>query len=320
MKRLANETNAAGVLKIWRLPETEKLKAQTLDKLALAPWRLSGTNRPPAVTNYAALVRANPSASLLRSLLDDLVQEEWYLEIRDPKEKAAQIALAVRLHPVRAGLWETNLGAVVQSLTATARTAMQYAGASHGWQVQVTNSSSALWPLARHVELARSGEWTIIGLAREQNAAFTDLLARAQGAQPLFAYPATKDWLQTTFDLRRLATALSWGWDLPQSWPRISLAISGDGQNVLTRGQVNFPKPLPFEIEPWNIPTNLLHEPVHSFTAAQGLKPWLSSLPAWEKLHAGAPPNQLFCWAQGGSPFMAYAAGRQPHGQVGACI
>ena len=75
MKRLAKETNAAGVLKILRLPETEKLKAQTLDKLALAPWRLSGTNRPPAVTNYTALVRENPSASLLRSLLDDLVHQ-----------------------------------------------------------------------------------------------------------------------------------------------------------------------------------------------------------------------------------------------------
>src|SRR5258708_11283073 len=83
LKQLVNETNAAGFLKIWRLPETERLKDQTLDKLALAPWRLSGSSRLPAVTNYAALVRENPSASLLRPLLEDLVQEQSHLEIQN---------------------------------------------------------------------------------------------------------------------------------------------------------------------------------------------------------------------------------------------
>jgi hypothetical protein len=95
---------------------------------------------------------------------------------------------------------------------------------------------------------------------------------------------------------------------LPQQWPRISLVINGDGKNVLTRGRLNFPKPLPFEIEPWHIPTNLLHEPLQSFTAVQGLKSWLSSLPLWQDLKAGVAPNQLFCWAQSAAPFMAYAA------------
>jgi hypothetical protein len=86
------------------------------------------------------------------------------------------------------------------------------------------------------------------------------------------------------------------------------LNITGDGTNVLTRGQLSFAKPLPFEIEKWNIPTNLIQEPIQSFTAIQGLKPWISSLASWEKLHTGSAPNQLFCWAQSGSPFLGYAA------------
>src|SRR5437899_8984918 len=40
IKRLAAETNAAYFMSIWNLPETAKLEAQTLDKLAL--WLASG--------------------------------------------------------------------------------------------------------------------------------------------------------------------------------------------------------------------------------------------------------------------------------------
>src|SRR5882724_5216944 len=39
-KRIAAETNATGFMKIWNLPESAKVEAQTLDKLSTAPWRL----------------------------------------------------------------------------------------------------------------------------------------------------------------------------------------------------------------------------------------------------------------------------------------
>ena len=70
MKRLAGETNAAPWMGVWKLPESGKLEHQTLDKLSLAPWPLlhRGTD-----TNAAAL---------LRPLLDDVVAEESYTEIR----------------------------------------------------------------------------------------------------------------------------------------------------------------------------------------------------------------------------------------------
>src|SRR5712675_1982586 len=48
-KRIAAETNSAYFMTLWNLPETAELEAQTLDKLATAPWRLllhqaGGTN------------------------------------------------------------------------------------------------------------------------------------------------------------------------------------------------------------------------------------------------------------------------------------
>jgi hypothetical protein len=309
-KHISTDANAAGFLKIWGLPETERLKAQTLDKLALAPWRLSGTNHLGAITNYAALVRADPSAALLRPLLDDLVDAEWYLEIRDAAQQPGQLALAVHLSPERAGLWETNLAAVSESISGGHRTPGQLGGAAGGWQVQVqaTNAPSSLWPLAHHIEMARAGEWTIVGLAPDQNATFADLLSRVQHDPSSFANYSSNDWFKTTFNLSRLCAALGSAWKPAEDCPAVSLAVNGDGKNVLTRSEVHFSKPLPFEIEPWNIPTNLIHEPLHGFTAVQGLKSWLTSIPAWVDLQAGAAPNQLFSWDQGGTPFLMYAA------------
>jgi hypothetical protein len=307
MGRVAADTNAAGFLKIWRLPESERLKAQTLDKLALLPWGLPGTNHQATITNYAPFVRANHSASLLRLVLEDLISAEWYLEIRDQTPQSGQIALAVQLRPERAGVWETNLGAVLESLTGARRTLVQSGDASRGWDIRATQASAAFPAIARHAQLIHSGQWMIFGLAVDQNAVFADLLSKVQHNQTPGTTPEKNDWLETALDFKRLSTLFSWGWDLPQDWPRISFAITGNGKDVVTRGHLNFSKPLP-EIEPWNIPASLIHEPLHSFTAVQGLKSWLSSWPAWQNLHAGAPPNQLFCWAQGGSPFLGYAA------------
>jgi hypothetical protein len=305
-KQVSSQPNAAGFLKIWRLAETEKLRAQTLDKLALAPWTLRATNQS-AVTNSAALVRANPSAALLRPLLDDLVQQECYLEIRDAGTAGCQLGLAVRLDAKRSGAWETNLGSVFESATGTRRTPTQTPG-NRGWSVRANGSSPALSPALRHAELVQVGEWTIFGMALDQNPVFSEILGRVQAKQTPLATPATAEWLQVACDLRRLCSALSWGPALPPGWPRISFGVNGDGTSVLTKGQLSFSKPLPFETEPWIIPTNLIHEPLHSFTAVQGLKAWVSSMPAWSDLRAGPAPNQLFCWGQGGSPFLDYAA------------
>src|SRR4051812_24538736 len=37
--RLATDTNAAGLMRIWQAPESARLEAQTLEKLSRAPWR-----------------------------------------------------------------------------------------------------------------------------------------------------------------------------------------------------------------------------------------------------------------------------------------
>ncbi len=432
-KRLAAETNAAGLMAVWNLPESANLEAQALDKLASAPWGLPRTNaaaasaqspvgspqrggdtapypplvttnppspgieqpaasiqdpgsritnpasRPPShsltdslthsltnslthsltnslthsltdslthsltdslthsltdslthsLTNSltqppahspAPIAPLSPPASLLRPLLDDLVQQESYLEVRQATNGPAELAFAIRLTDERARLWETNLAAVLESLTGARP--IPTPGNSRGWHLQITNHASRLTldaprstlhapPL--RLELARAGEWTILGLAPEHNAVVDDFLDRVQHSHVPFAARTTDYWLEAELDLRRLAAAFPLGWQVPADCPRTSLTLLGDGQNVLTRAQLDFPKPLAAELEPWNIPTNLIHQPLHSLMAIRGLRPWLSSLPAWNGLRLGATPDQAYLWAQQVGPVFTYLAAPLPN-------
>ena len=317
MKRLAVETNAAFFMGIWNLAESKQLETQTLDRLAMG---LVASNQLPVIDSQASSTNHPPPliglAAILRPLLEDLVQEESYLEVRQATNQPGDMALAIRLGDERAGVWQTNLAAVLELLTGVGPTPVQD---GRGWVLPVTNNQlsvishqSSQSSATRYVELVRVKDWTVIGLGRETNVVVGELggLILRDG-QPFARQP--KDfWLYADIDLRRVASALTWGWQLPAGLPRLTVTAIGDGGNVRTMGALNFPQPLPFELERWNIPTNLIHEPTVSFTAIQGITAWLSSLKIWPDLQVGPPPSQLFFWSQSGLPIMTFCAASLP--------
>ena len=148
----------------------------------------------------------------------------------------------------------------------------------------------------------------MVGLGSVQNKSLSICLSRILKGQSPAQVATNTSWFETTFDLLRANRILGLGLNLPSEWPTISVSFNGDGQNVLTRGLFSFAKPLPFQVEPWIIPTNLVHEPLHSFTAVQGVQHWLSSWRWWEQAHPASTPNQIFAWGQSGSPFLDYVA------------
>src|SRR5207237_2145698 len=132
-KRLVTETNAAAFMQIWNLPESARLEAQTLDKLSTAPWRLlKGMTNGASSTNAQTPVGAS---TLLRPLLEDLVQEESFLEIHGVTNHPAELALAIKLNEIRAELWRTNLAAVLESLTGAKSVPVKD---RHGFQLPLT--------------------------------------------------------------------------------------------------------------------------------------------------------------------------------------
>jgi hypothetical protein len=170
-----------------------------------------------------------------------------------------------------------------------------------------------------------------LGLARERNARLDDFAARIQRDHTPVAAPetggslqmdpvtrkvnsapgnpaATNLWLEADLDLRRISSALALGWNLPATFPKVLLTVGGDDPGVRTRAKLDFAEPLPLEMEAWNIPTNLIHDPLIGFAAVRGIRPWLKLFQPWQDLQIGLPPNQAFFWAQGGLPGLHFLA------------
>ena len=285
-------------MKVWNLPESAKLQAQTLDKLSLAPWRfLRGE------TN-------SPFAKLLRPLFDDLADEESYVEVRQSANSinaAGQMVLAIHLNDQRAALWETNLAAVLESLTGIHPTNSQSAG----------GNSIGGWSLKKHhvpnlIEFAHAGEWVLVGAGENHNALLEEALAGLNRAGAPFPASATNSWLEASGVLSRIASLIGIDVGSASNLPEVSFIVRGAAQYVLTDGEITLPHGESVELEPWNMPTNLIDGGLMSFTAMRGLRPWLRSSRIWTNLQAEQPPDQFYMWALRAFPMETYFAAPLP--------
>jgi hypothetical protein len=291
-KQLASQTNTA-LAGVFGLPETAKLQAQTLDKLA--QWMMG---KPPetAPADPQGSNSNSPTATttnLFRPLLDDLVDAESYVEIRTPSNQPPEFALAVRLDNQRAALWETNLAAALGPLPWHVPAAHSPEGASNGQAGRVT--------------LKRSSDWTLIGIGPEQTDPAEGLGKRV--AQKPASASGANPWLEASLDLAWLANATGCAEWLPTNLPKLSVTMNWEGNDVRTRGTLRFPAPAARSLQPWTIPTNLVQDPLISFTAVRNTKATLASLRWWPGLQFGEPPDQLYSWELGGLPFQWFFAG-----------
>jgi len=286
-KKISADTNSEGLMAVWKMPESVSLEAQTLDKLSLAPWRLLRGQTNLAVTN------------LLRPLLQDLIDGESYVEVRrpaNPTNAPEEMILAVRLDNSRSGLWQTNVAAALESLTG-----IKPVSTDQGWFLKKHHAPNL-------IEFARAGEWTVLGAAENQNRLFTQILARIQSDHHPFDAAPTNCWLQVDADLPRVAGIFGHSANLAATFPRISFALAGDGKDVHTQGDLNFPEPVAVELKPWNIPTNLIGADLLSFSALRGWTPGLISRLWKEAVISNPPPCEFYAWSLNGFPMQTYFA------------
>jgi|GEM_PF-6313908 hypothetical protein len=76
--------------------------------------------------------------------------------------------------------------------------------------------------------------------------------------------------------------------------------IEPRGENVRLDGNIVFSKPVSTRVEPWAIPTNLIREPLASFTAIRGLTAF--SLDDEPHISQELLPEQLYVWSGGTIP------------------
>jgi hypothetical protein len=291
-ERLYADTNAAYLTNMLQMPEATKWGEGLLQKFSRAPWALSaGVTNAPAASNNAS--------GLLLSLLHTVVASESYLEVSSSTNQPFNAAMAIRFNAEGAALWESNSTAILDALPGVI--AMDSREGTRSWRIERDNHTN-------YLQIQKAGDWTLLGLGQSSNSVVADFASRIQGAKSPCEGANTNHWLELECDLARLLPALSASWKLPMPAPRLDLSASGDGEYLKIQGELNFPQPLHVEREPWMIPTNMIREPLVSFGAMQGLRPWLKTIKWIQDLQITNVPNQMFTWSISTSPVHVFAA------------
>jgi hypothetical protein len=206
-----------------------------------------------------------------------------------------EFALAVKLTEPRAAEWNTNLAQVLGAWKFGSPAPVSGKGYS-GWAIKRSG-----YP--RQLQLVRAGQWTLFTFGSDQLATAQSWLTTAAEGKP----PATlkKDVLLTVKgDLPRLGQ-----WITPlksAQLPPVDLVVTGTGEYLRTEAHWRFTQALPIKIEAWRVPTNMINDPIISFSVGQGIAPVLAQNKEIAGLGWKALPNQFCLWSQSQVPWQTY--------------
>ena len=283
-EQISADTNSLAFTNLWRSPEAQVLRGQTLNKLAHAPFKLLPGKMSPQATD---------KAEQLRPLLDDLQQSEWFLDVRDATNGSPEFALVIHLNSGRARLWQTNLANVLES-----------------WTGLSTEKIRDGWELKKHlppdlIRFVHAGDWVVFGWGQDE-LPLNDGLVRRVLAEKRPA-PIAKDyWLSADVDWARLARGFSLS--VATNLPETQFEVVGRSNNLRFEGKLVFSQPPALSLKPWRLPTNTIHGPFVSFTAVRGLAPWLEKQGCAPPFEIQPLPDQAFIWALAQIPFQTFVA------------
>jgi hypothetical protein len=156
-----------------------------------------------------------------------------------------------------------------------------------GWELKRAAAPNLL-------QVFRAGKWLVLGLGQDKLTLAPVWLQQAKQTQrPLPGLGANL--LEVQADLPGLRGWLPILADFPL--PPARLTMTGRGENVRTEVRFQFPGKVPWTFEPWKIPTNLVSEPLASFTVARGVAPWLERIRGMKELGLKPIPNQFCSWS-----------------------
>jgi hypothetical protein len=278
---ISSNINSAAFTNEFCSPEAQALESQTLDKLSHAPG-IWFKNKISA--------GASDGSAQLRPLLDDFLKSEWVFEMRDAPA-SPEYALAIRLESNRAGIWQTNLRSLLESWTKIPATNI-----ANGWELKKNLPPNL-------IRFVRSGDWVVVGCGQEQ---LPLMDAWTQGKIP----ETGTNWLSTDMDWPRLTQIFP---ILAKfDFPAFTMQVTGQNSNLCLVGKFSLSQPLS-SLEKWQTPTNIIHRPLLSFTAARGFGAWLGHQ-SWAKQFQLSPPlNQVFVWSLGLMPLETFIAAPVPN-------
>lgn len=284
-RNLPNDTNGVLARKAFATEATRKLLRQVQEKLATAPERLAGEWLRD---------RSVDVAGRLRPMLEDAVQAASYgLWIRTDLP-GGEWALGVQADEATAHRWAASWAALSRAFGESGPVRMDI----EGTPVQVSR-----WPdLERATAFGRLPGWVGVAVGRDPG----ELLRRLVESARELAGEDDGAWFQA-----RGNPALLWD----QTWlpdGEVRLTVRGRGERLLTEATIQLRRPLEVQLDPWDIPTNIIREPLIGFTAVRGIRPLLERIPLLQNRVFHPLPNQLFLWSLGLHYTQNYLAWRTP--------
>lgn len=272
---LPEGTNATRFKEIDALPATAEFRSQLSQKLAAAALPFWRKDLPAGATDQSAL---------LQPLLEDFWISEALVEVRGTPGQT-DTAIAIELTDARAQVWDRNLRQLTTNWKLGTPQDLTMEGFK-GWQVKKAQAPNTF-------QFIRAGKWVVIGLGQEKPAQTAALLSEAKRAgRPL---PLLKtNFFELSADLpalRAWAPVLA-KWPLPP----IVAWMSGRGEYVRSEVKFQYSGKVPWTYEPWKIPTNLVSEPLTSFTVGRGISPFLKAVKGFDDAGLSPPPNQFCAW------------------------
>ena len=256
-------TNAAKLQEVLKLATTAQVRSEALAKLARVPQELWRKSLPADAPDT--------SATILQPILEDLWQNEATISLQG-KPAQPDLLFAARLDAAKDQSWNKALAQLAQN-----------------WKLGSARADgpSTKWSVGRrdlHVHYARENGWTFAALTRGSKSPFEKSQAPALNGAII----------DLRADGRRLGEAFPVlaKYALPPSHIR----VMPRGESLRTEAKLTYSERLPIRIEPWSIPTNIVTEPIVSFTCAQGIRPLLDQIKGFSKLRLKDQPNQFCSW------------------------
>jgi hypothetical protein len=269
--QLSRNTNFHTASQIFRYSSSAHFEGLVLNRLARIFW--TRLKFDPAGTPGPTLV----------PLLDDLL----YVESAGSFDAAGDnFVLAARLDGKRTQTWREKL-----------EIAMRGKGSA------ISGSSGERW--ANGFWMLEAPGWVLVGKGERLASVQRDYLRQIQKSGSPGAAFKNEQWLEAMIDWPQLS-ATTLPHIIPLKPARTTVDISASGGRFHVTADLVYPQARSWTPEPWRIPKELVREPLISFTAAQGVEPYMQLGEIFSRLPDDPFKGQFFCWAQRSMPFETY--------------
>ncbi len=269
----------AALKEIWRLEESRHVGALFAERLADATERqLFGFEAPRHPHRF----------SLVRSLVGELLNAESFGEIVASGDGRYAIGLAVKLSSADAERWDRGLTDYFASL-AWEQPRRNPVGEATDW-----TAANREWP-GYLVRFSRAGDWLLFGAGPDRLTRVPRWqLGLVQGKPPseLAGGAVLKLWGHCDSLARWLA-----GVPLP-SLGNYTVRFVPRAKGMRTEATLALGEPIRFPLPEWDIPRELVNDPIVSFSGFRGLSPQLEKMPGLAVLARRKFPPQFFSWAR----------------------